>query len=244
MGIFYRVSKIAALGILGISLVTVASLTSQAQNTKNSVVRVVPEKNIAPARIMLRRRAKPVTRPLSRVEQESILKSTMESIALQKALHPNLDLQLVSIGSSHTFSFDSSPMTLSTEQPWIKNAGWLLYSSATVGGYPDDPYIALWGDTGPGHGAYLAVIVNLSAGKNYVLDFTADQFDVTKFGQAIAPMEIRIEPPSGPGVSMEMSVTKGHLLVPMIAGSAGWYIIDVYCYTGWQFSSVTVNQLS
>ena len=88
------------------------------------------------------------------------------------------------------------------------------------------------------------MILNLSAGKTYLLDFTADQTDVTQVGQQIAPMEITIEPSGGSFVNMEMSVSQGHFLVPVVAGNAGWYVIDAGCNTGWTFSSVQVNQLN
>ena len=58
-------------------------------------------------------------------------------------------------------------------------------------------------------------------------------------------MQIVVEPlPSGSATNMEMGVTQGHILVPFVASSAGWYRIAVFCQIDWQFYSVQVNTLN
>ena len=240
MNLLYRIGKAISLGVLGFTVVGVAPLKAQGQSTTAPVVKILPGKRVSPARNTLERRTNPAAKPLSGPEKVRLLQSTMKSINGQKTLHPSLDLKLLSINRwPINFNLSSSTFTLSAEQPWIKDVGYLVFSNPSlIGGYPNKPYNAGWNGGQANQGAYLGVILlNVSAGKDYVLDFTLDQIDPTQL------MEITIDPSGGATVLMQMSVTQGHLLVPVVAGNAGMYSIFLSCNSAWAFSSVVVNQL-
>jgi hypothetical protein len=235
-----RFIKAAVFGIAGISLLTLASLNSPAQTpTRKSepAARILGEEAM-PTETRVRQQNASPPQPLSLEEKRRHFRSVINSLDQQSKLHPELNLGQVFSPNVWKADFNllPSPPTLTTRQPWIDKVGSLeFWQPQSVGNYKyggKDQSEAVWDG---GYKRFLDVHLNAVKG-TYLLDFTVGPSKSLKVEEGAEG--------ASPDVTMDIDVTQGHLLVPLLATKAGWYGINVSCHEcGWTFYSVEINQV-
>ena len=212
------------------------------------LVRVVPARAVA-RRTDRSLQIQPRPKPLSLADKQQTVKSLLISLEQQNIANPGLNLSKWFPSSATPISLKPSSTVLSPKDWWIDNVACLLFSNATrLGAEPGDQDFAayLWDSDDPTLKSSVRLSLKASEGQTYLLDYTLLQATVSLTDPKFKPgkMDVLIWSPGASEVDMEMSVTSGHILVPFLASTAGWYVIDVACKTPWKFYSVQVSALS
>jgi hypothetical protein len=236
----------------------VAPSSGPGASIDQGLVRVVPARTVAP-RTDRAMQIQPPPNPLSLADKQRIVKSLLVSLEQQNIANPGLNLSKWFPSSTTPMSLKPSTV-LSPRYWWIDDVAVLGFMNATVTRYEHLPEIE-WDSAAmffppddPSLGSWLELSLKASKGQTYLLDYALFQATVSLTNPKFkaAKMRVVIKPPGGPKVDMEMSLTNssgtipglGHILVPFIASTAGWYEIDVDCKTPWIFYSIQVNALS
>lgn len=234
-----RLIKGSVLGVTWISLLTLVSLSPQAQSPqKNSdpKAKIVVGKEATPSETEVRQQPVREPQPLPLEERRRLFRSVINSLAEQSKLYPgqNLDKDFSPSVWKPNFDVLPSPPTLTVRRPWINKVGWLDFHGPEFVGKNSyqgkEHYLAAWHNSGTGK-----LTVNLNAAQGtYLLDFSVS---------AVQPLKIVEGAPAS--LSMMIDITQGHLLVPLLAPKAGWYEITISCpgCLGWEFFSVEIDQI-
>jgi hypothetical protein len=239
MRILRRFIKGAVFGIMGISLLTLASWNSQAQvPTRESEpkARILVGKEATPTKTGVQEQPTRQPQPLSLEEKRRFFRSVINSLAEQSKLNPNSNSAQVFSPNLWKPDFDlqALPPTLTPRRPWLDKVGWLEFSDPERIAKKDgsEEYFAYWHNSGP----VPSLTVNLNAAKGtYLLDFTVNA----------QPQGLKVIEGAPASVSMQIPVAQGHVLVPLSAPQAGWYEITVSCpgCLGWTFYKVEIDQV-
>ena len=240
MSTLSRLIKGAVFGLASVSLLTLASLNSQAQvpaKRSEPKAKILVGKEAVPARTEVGQQTARPPQPLSLEEKRRHFRSIITSLAEQSKLNPGQNSGQAFSPGVWNLNFDvlPSPPTLTPRQPLIAKVAWLDFSGPEHVGKKGvgEGYYADWHST---CGATKLLTLNLNAAMGtYLLDFTVD----------VEPEGLKIVEGAPASVSMQIPVAQGHVLVPLSAPKAGWYEIQVSCpgCIGWTFYSVEIDQV-